>query len=144
MKTHPRVIGYLQRALNHELSAALHYTVQAVQADVWGLAALARDLRQSVHEELRHAEVLVRRMYAVGITPSTVGETRSLRIGRNQADLLLAGLKTEADAVRLYQEASDFCARIGDSESLTIFSRIMEDELQHKQDIECQLSALRE
>lgn len=142
MKAHPRVIGYLQRALNHEFNAAQLYTLQAVQVESWGMAALAAELRQGVQEELRHAEEFIRRMHAAGATPSA-GQARVPQIGRSHAEVLRAGLQTEADAVRLYREAGDFCQRIGDRENFAVFSRILDDEIQHQQNLERQLTALR-
>jgi bacterioferritin len=141
MAAHPRVIGYLQRALNHEFSAAQQYTLQAVQAEAWGLQSLATELREGVQEELRHAEVFIARMYAAGVTPHA-GQPRAPRIGSSHADMLRSGLATEQDAIRLYREAGIFCQRSGDHENFAVFSRILADEEQHRQDLERQLVAL--
>lgn len=141
MKGHPRVIGYLQRAVNHEFNAAQQYTLQAVQAEVWGMKPLTDKLREGVREELRHAEEFLRRMYALGVTPHA-GQPRAPQVGRSHAELLRFGLATEAEAIRLYREACQFCERIADVDNREIFARILQDEVHHHQELERQLQAL--
>lgn len=141
MKGHPRVIGFLQRAVNHEFNAAQQYTLQAVQAEAWGMSRLAAELRESVLEEIRHAEVFIRRMYALGVTPRA-GQPRAPQIGRTHVEVLRFGLATEADAIRLYEEARAFCERIGDEEHREVFARILADEMRHYQELDRQLKAL--
>jgi len=141
VKGHPRVIGYLQRAVNHEFNAARQYTLQAVQAEVWGMTPLAGELRQGVQEEIRHAEVFIRRMLLLGVTPHD-GQGRALPVGRSHAELLRFGLATEADAIRFYEEARLFCKRIGDAEQHEAFVRILADEVRHYQELKRQLEVL--
>jgi bacterioferritin len=102
---------------------------------------LAEELRQGVQEEIRHAEVFIQRMYALGVTPHA-GQPRAPQIGRSHSELLRFGLATEADAIRLYTEAAQFCQRMGDVENYGVFSRILDDEIHHHQDLERQLAAL--
>lgn len=141
MKGHPRVIGYLQRAVNHEFNAAQQYTLQAVQAEVWGLKALADELREGVREEVRHAEIFITQMLRLGVTPHA-GQPRAPQIGRTHADILRFGMATEADAMRLYSEAAEYCARIDDRDNHEVFARILADEEHHYQGLERQLLAL--
>ncbi len=141
MKGHPRVIGYLQRAVSHEFSAAQQYVLQAAQAESWGMQQLAAELRQDVKEELCHAETFIRRLLALGVTPRA-GELRAPGVGRSHEEMLRLGLATEAEAIRLYGEARWFCERIGDDENRQVFARILEDEEDHYQELERQLTAL--
>jgi bacterioferritin len=141
MKGHPRVIGFLQRAVNHEFNAAQQYTLQAVQAEAWGMNRLAAELREGVLEEIRHAEAFIRRMYALGVTPRA-GQPRAPQVGRTHAEMLRFGLATEADAIRLYEEACVFCERIGDGEHREVFARILADEMRHYRELERQMKAL--
>lgn len=138
---HPRVIGYLQRALNHELYAVQQFTLQAVRVETWGMKQVAMELRRDVVEELKHAETFIQSMYALDVTPR-VGQTPTPQIGRDYTQVLLFGLATEAEAVRLYKEATLFCERIGDRDHREVFSRILTDEVQHFQDCERRLAGL--
>ena len=141
MKCHPRVISYLQRAINHEFSATQQYTLQAVQADLLGLSKFAAELRLGVQEEIRHAEEFIGRMMRLGATPHG-GQPYSPPIGRSYAEMLRFGLATEAEAIRLHREAAHFCEHSGDAENHALFVRIHDDEVHHYHDLERALQAL--
>lgn len=141
MKAHPRVIAYLQRAASHEFSAVQQLTLQAVQAEMLGLVPLASELRQGVQEEIQHAEQFVGQMLRLGVMPCP-SQLRALPVGRTHAELLRFGLATEAEAIRLYREASQFCERITDQDNCALFTRILADEVQHHSHIEGAIKAL--
>lgn len=141
MSAHPRVIGYLQRALNHELLAVQQCILQAATAASLGLAALADQLRADAHDELSHAEAFTLQLLRCGAGVHA-SQPRAPCVGRTHAEILRFGLATEVEAVRLYSEAGVFCARIGDNDTHALFSRIGEDERQHRQHLERVLQAL--
>jgi bacterioferritin (cytochrome b1) len=64
--THPRVLGYLGRALSLELSAVQQYMTQASLVELWGLADAAERFRHETVEEMQHAERIVKQMLALG------------------------------------------------------------------------------
>jgi len=134
MTGHPRIIGYLQRAVSHEFGAAQQFTLQAGLAESWALVELAQCLRRDAAEELAHAEAFIQQLIRLGVTPS-LAQPRLLPVGGDHRRLLQFGLETELDAIRLYSEASRFCARIGDTENRSLFARILEDEEQHARGI---------
>lgn len=141
MSGHPRVIGYLQRALDHEFGAAQQFTLQAGQAEVLGLPALAAELRTAASEELAHAGAFIARLYALGATPRA-GNAGAPGIGRTQRELLRHGLATEASAIRLYSEAARYCQQIGDRDNGEVFARILGDEEQHYRELERRIESL--
>lgn len=141
MSGHPRVIGYLQRALDHEFGAAQQFTLQAGQADILGLPGLAAELRTAASEELAHAGSFVACLYALGATPRA-GNAGTPGVGRTHRELLLLGIATEASAIRLYTEASRFCQQISDRDNGEVFARILEDEVQHRRDLEMRIASL--
>lgn len=141
MSGHPRIIGYLQRAVSHEFGAAQQFTLQAVLAEAWNLPAFAAELRTGAREELEHAEAFIGHLVRLGITPRA-GQTNVPAVGRTHADILRFGLATEVAAVRLYTEAAEFCAHTGDAVHHALFARILDDERQHRQMLERQLQAL--
>jgi bacterioferritin len=140
MPGHPRLIGLLQRALDHEFGAAQQFTLQAEQADALGLRELAAGLRASAREELGHAGAFAARLLTLGAAPRA-GLTRALPIGRTREELLRYGLATEAAAVRLYEEARRFCERIGEAGHGALFGRILEEEVRHYRELEEQIDA---
>lgn len=138
---HPRIVSYLQRAVNHEFGAAQQYTLQAGTAERWGMRELADQLRRDAREELEHAEAFIVQMLRLGITPHPA-QPRNPQIGRTHGELLRFGLETEADAIKLYGDASRFCGQIGDDDSQSLFARILQDEEHHARELERLLQGL--
>ena len=138
MSGHPRIVAYLQRAVNHEFSAAQQFTLQAVQAERLGLGPFADELHAAALDELRHAKAFCRRLYELGAgSPSVQAVARP--VGRTLVELLRFGLATESDAMRLYSEALRFCERMADAGNATLFARIHGDEVQHYEELERRL-----
>ncbi len=63
---HPRVLGYLGRALSLELTAVQQYMTQASLVGLWGDEAAAERFREETVEEMRHAERIVQHMLSWG------------------------------------------------------------------------------
>ena len=135
MSVDPRTLGWLSRALTHEMSAVQQYLAQSVLARLWGDEALSSKLRSEAVEELGHAERLMERLIAVGVAPSA-GNLPPSRLGRSVDDMLAADRELEVDAVRLYQEAVAHAQRMRDSDSAALLTEILAEELEHVQEID--------
>lgn len=132
MSVDPRTLGWLSRALTHEMSAVQQYLAQSVLARLWGDEALAKHLRHEAIEELEHAERLMERLILLGVAPSA-GNLPPARLGRGVPDLLAADRVLEVDAVRLYQEALTHARRMRDADSAALLESILSEELAHVQ-----------
>ena len=135
MSVDPRTLGWLSRALTHEMSAVQQYLAQSVLARLWGDEALSSKLRSEAVEELGHAERLMERLIAVGVAPSA-GNLHPSRLGRSVDDMLAADRELEVEAVRLYQEAVAHAQRMRDSDSAALLTEILAEELEHVQEID--------
>ena len=135
MSVDPRTLGWLSRALTHEMSAVQQYLAQSVLARLWGDEALSSKLRSEAVEELGHAERLMERLIAVGVAPSA-GNLPPSRLGRSVDDMLAADRELEVEAVRLYQEAVAHARRMRDSDSAALLTEILAEELEHVQEID--------
>ena len=135
MSVDPRTLGWLSRALTHEMSAVQQYLAQSVLARLWGDEALSSKLRSEAVEELGHAERLMERLIAVGVAPSA-GNLPPSRLGRSVDDMLAADRELEVEAVRLYQEAVAHAQRMRDSDSAALLTEILAEELEHVQEID--------
>jgi bacterioferritin len=135
MSADPRTIGWLARALTHEMSAVQQYLAQSVLARLWGDVHLAGKFRDEAIEELGHAERLMERLILLGVAPSA-GNLPPARLGRTPDDLLAADRTLEADAVRLYREALAHAVRMRDGDSAALLGSILDDELAHAQEID--------
>lgn len=135
MSVDPRTLGWLGRALTHEMSAVQQYLAQSVLARLWGDEALAAKLRHEAIEELGHAERLMERLILLGVAPSA-GSLSPARLGRSREALLAADRQLEVDAVRLYQEAAVHARRMRDADSAALLESILGDELAHVQELD--------
>ena len=135
MSVDPRTLGWLSRALTHEMRAVQQYLAQSVLARMWGDEALSGKLRSEAVEELGHAERLMERLIAVGVAPSA-GNLPPSRLGRSVTEMLAADRELEVEAVRLYQEAVAHARRMRDSGSAALLTEILAEEMEHVQEID--------
>jgi bacterioferritin len=131
---HPRVLGYLGRALSLELSAVQQYMTQASLLERWGELEAADRFRQETVEEMRHAERIVQRMLAVGVAPGA-SQLRPVSHAADLQELLRRNAVLEDDLIAHYAEALRFCSLIGDGDNQAFFYGLWEEERQHGQEI---------
>ncbi|MFM7453461.1 MAG: ferritin-like domain-containing protein [Cyanobium sp.] len=131
---HPRVLGYLGRALSLELTAVQQYLTQATLTEAWGDGDAARRFRQEMLEEMGHAETLVRHMLSLEVAPAA-SQLRPAAHGPDLACLLRHDLALEDDLVNLYAEASRFCLLHGDTGNQQLFQRLLDDEQHHAEEL---------
>ena len=130
----PRTLGWLSRALSHEMRAVQQYLAQSVLARLWGNEALAKDLRREAVEEMVHAERLMERLILLGVAPSA-GNLPPARLGKNVEEMLDADHALEVDAVRLYEEALAHARRMRDTDNAALLESILGEEIAHVQEM---------
>ena len=138
---HPRVLGYLGRALSLELSAVQQYMTQASLAELWGEAEAATRFRRETVEELQHAEQIVQRMLALGVAPAA-SQLRPVGHAPDLVGLLRLNLALEADLIQHYAEAVRFCLLVGDAASEAFFQALWTDEQHHGEELGAWLRSL--
>ncbi|WP_018864192.1 MULTISPECIES: ferritin-like domain-containing protein [Thioalkalivibrio] len=138
----PRIVGYLNRAVAHELSAVQQYLAQARLTAMWGMRDVSECLRRDAQEELDHADRFMTRMFHHGVAPNG-SQLAPVRLGRSMAELLERNRELEMEAVRLYDEAAVYCRRVGAAGDAELFESILEDELEHVREIDAQDAAVR-
>jgi bacterioferritin len=138
---HPRTLGYLGRALSLEYSAVQQYMTQAALAEAWGLREAADRFRREAVEEMQHGERLIKRMLGLGVAPNA-SQLRPAGVARNLTDLLLQDAALETEIVSLYDEATQFCRRIGDHENAAFFEALLQDEQHHAAELDEWLESL--
>lgn len=142
MQADPRLTGYLNRALGHELAAVQQFLLQATLVDLWGWADIGAQLRVEVGEELEHARRLMERMLVLGV-PTHATQLPPVRPGRTLEEMLMIDRELEVDAIRLYEEAAQYCARMRDAVTDGLFSSLLEEELCHLREIDRMLMQMR-
>lgn len=135
MSVDPRTLGWLSRALTHEMAAVQQYLAQSVLARLWGDYALSSQLRREAVEELQHAERLMERLIVLGIAPSA-GNLPPARLGRTVEEMVAADRVLEVDAVRLYEQAVLHAERMRDADSAALLKGILAEEIAHVRELD--------
>jgi bacterioferritin len=143
MAMDPRLLGYLNRALGHEMAAVQQYMAQSKLCGLWGMAEYCGHFRQDVIEELGHVESLMGALLKLGVTPHAT-QLPPVRLGRTLEEMIEIDRVLEVEAVRLYEEAAAYCTRVRDFEHHALFAQILRDELQHLDELDKMASAHRE
>jgi bacterioferritin len=138
---HPRVLGYLGRALSLELSAVQQYMTQASLVELWDLQEEAARFRAETVEEMQHAERIVKRMLALGVAPAA-SQLRPVAHAADLVGLLRLNAVLENDLIQHYAEAVRFCLLIGDSDSESFFRGLWNDEQHHGEELSAWLTSL--
>ena len=130
MAVDPRTLGWLSRALNHEMAAVQQYLAQSVLARLWGDTALAQSLHSEAIEELGHASQLIEHQIRLGVAPCS-GPLPVARLGQRAEDLLVHDRQLEANAVRIYGDALLHVRRLRDEASTALFEKLLGQERAH-------------
>lgn len=140
-RIHPRIPGYLGRALSLEFSAVQQYMTQASLVEAWGLPEAAARLRREMVEEMHHADRLTQRMLALGFAPAA-SQLRPARAGAHLVALLREDLRLEQEIIALYQEAVLSCRRLGDAAHEDFFAALLDEEVNGCRGLEQWLASL--
>ncbi len=132
--SNPRVLGYLGRALSLEFSAVQQYSTQARLAATWGLSEPAKRLRDEATEEMGHVDRVISRMLALGVAPNA-SQLRPVQVGPDLQALLRHDQALEHELVRLYGDATRYCAGQGDHDNRLFFETLLEEEKAHGREL---------
>ena len=138
---HPRVLGYLGRALSLELSAVQQYMTHASLVEGWGDSEAAGRFRQETVEEMQHAERLVQRMLVLGVAPAA-SQLRPVSHAPDLLGLLRLNALLESHLIEHYGEAMRFCLLTGDADNEAFFRRLWEEEQHHGAELAAWMQAL--
>lgn len=135
MSVDSRTLGWLTRALTHEMSAVQQYLAQSILARLQGDPVQEEKFRQDAIEELEHAERLMERLVLCGVAPSA-GKLTPARLGRSWDEMLVSNRMLEINAVHLYQDALLHAQRMRDGETAALLESILSDEIRHINEID--------
>jgi len=138
MKSDPKVVEYLNKALTNELTAINQYWLHYRLQEDWGYGRIADKSRAESIEEMHHADRLVQRIIFLEGHPN-LQKLDPLRIGQNLKETMESDLAAEHDARTLYIEARDHCEKVGDYVSKVLFEELIADEEGHIDYLETQI-----
>jgi bacterioferritin len=134
------VLTHLNTVLKNEMTAINQYFLHARMLEHWGVAKLgAYEYGESI-DEMKHADLLIKRILFLGGVPRL--EIDKLLVGKNVPDLFERDLKLEQQAMPQLREAIPHCEKVRDFVTRDLFSQILEGEEEHVDFIETQLELI--
>ncbi len=141
MKSDPKVVEYLNRALTNELTAINQYWLHYRTLHHWGVRRLADYERHESIDEMKHADVLAERVLFLDGLPNFQA-IHKLKVGETVEEILKADLALEMEAIPLLRDAIEYCEQVRDYVSREIFERILESEEEHVDFLETQFEMI--
>ncbi|MFN8549360.1 MAG: bacterioferritin [Candidatus Eisenbacteria bacterium] len=137
----PKVVEILNDVLTAELTAINQYFVHAEMCRSWGYERLYAQIRKEAIEEMKHAEQMIERVLFLEAVPN-VQRLGKISIGETVTEQLKLDLKLELEALPRLNEGIAHCRGTGDNATAAILQAILENEEQHVDWIEAQLTLI--
>ncbi|MDD1605446.1 MAG: bacterioferritin [Methylococcaceae bacterium] len=141
MKGDTKVIEFLNKALENELTAINQYFLHAKMYKNWGLEKLYAKVYHESIDEMKHADKLIDRILFLEGLPNLQNIGKIL-IGEDTPEMLACDLKLEKLAVPDLKDAILYCESVRDYVSREVFEDILESEEEHIDWIETQLELI--
>ena len=139
MKGDKKVIQHLNTILANELVAINQDFLHARMLQDWGLNKLGEHEYHESIDEMKHADVLIKRILFLEGLPN-LQDLGRLMIGENTREILECDLKLEMKGIPDLKNAIAYCEEAGDYGSRELLEDILESEEEHVDWLETQLN----
>ncbi|CAN5330158.1 bacterioferritin [soil metagenome] len=137
MKGDPAIIRLLNAVLTNELTAVNQYFLHARMFESWGLKHLGEIIYQESIGEMKHADMLIKRVLFLDGLPN-MQDLHKLAIGENAVECLNADLNLELGGRATLIPGIAQCEVAGDYISRQILTAILADTEEHIDFLETQ------
>ena len=141
MKGDKKVIQHLNTILANELVAINQYFLHARMLQDWGLNKLGEHEYHESIDEMKHADVLIKRILFLEGLPN-LQDLGRLMIGENTREILECDHKLEMKGIPDLKNAIAYCEEAGDYGSRELLEDILESEEEHVDWLETQLNLI--
>ena len=141
MKGDAQVIAHLQAQLKNELTAINQYFLHYRMYKHWGLDKLAKKEYAESIGEMKHADLLMDRIFMLDGLPN-VQDLAKILVGEDVPEALACDLKAEMGAQATVKAGMAHCEAVGDYVSRDLLKKILIDTEEHIDFLETQIELL--
>jgi len=125
-----KVIDLLNGARSRELTAISQYMAQHYELEDKDFGKLGSKLKEIAIQEMKHAEKLAERILYLKGDPTSKPDGVAKK-GQKIPEMLTTNIGLEAQAIKMYNDASVVCAAEKDQISKEVFEELLKDEEDH-------------
>ena len=141
MKGDAQVITHLQAQLKNELTAINQYFLHYRMYKHWGLDKLAKKEYAESIGEMKHADLLMDRIFMLDGLPN-VQDLAKILVGEDVPEALACDLKAEVGAQATEKAGMAHCEAVGDNVSRDLLKKILIDTEEHIDFLETQIELI--
>jgi len=141
MKGDTKVIDLLNDVLTGELTAINQYFIHARMCENWGYERLWKKIRDESIDEMKHADVLIKRILYLEGLPN-LQRLGKINVGQTVKEQLGLDLDMEKAAVKRFNDGIELCRSLGDNGSREMLESMLISEEKHADWLQTQLSLI--
>ncbi|MFO7632433.1 MAG: bacterioferritin [Caldilinea sp.] len=130
MQGNDKLITVLNQLLADELTAISQYMVHSEMCDNWGYERLHKAIERQAHDEMHHAEWLIRRIIFLEGAP-VVSKLNPIKIGQSVLEIVSNDQADEIAAIRAYNSAISLAHEVADQSTADLLTEILKMEEGH-------------